>query len=276
MFIQNLAKLRPLYRLRKFSWYRLLQSRLDVTIYVSFPNTKYKVAIKLLRDVSWLLRSVGVKTNIESYFVRDTLLNLFNQFQPSVFWDVGSNIGFYSWYALASNENTEVVLLDADQTNYELNTKTIQKNNLKSAKALNVAVSDADGVISFLVDSVSGATGCISSVSSPESSASAHHQYQLKNVVSVKSITLDSLVSEGYAPPQLIKIDVEGAEHLVIEGAKNLIQNHTPLILVETGNIEMMEWFKSINYNVIQIDHGNVLCVPKNILIDESTLVTSS
>lgn len=276
MFIQSLAKFRPIWRLRKSSWYRSLQSKLDATIYVSFPDTKYKVAIKLLRDVSWLLRSMGLKTNIESYFVKDTLLNIFNKLQPDVFWDIGSNIGFYSWHALTSNENTEVILFDADQTNYELNTKTIQKNDLKRAKAFNVAVSDTDGVLDFLVDTASGATGCISSVSSPNSPTSAHYQYQLKKIVSVKAITLDSLIAQGFAPPQLIKIDVEGAEHLVIAGSRNLILNHMPLIVMETVNTEIVEWFKSIHYMVMQIDEGNVLCVPKNVLIDESTLVASS
>ena len=50
--------------------------------------------------------------------------------------------------------------------------------------------------------------------------------------VPVRSI--DSIVAAGEAPPpQLIKIDVEGAELLVLEGALQTIRSHHPQIFVE-------------------------------------------
>jgi FkbM family methyltransferase len=275
MSLSGLVHFRPIWRLRKSSWYRWIQTRLDITVYISFEHVKFKVAVKLLRDVSWVVKSLGLKTNIESDFVRDTLLNLFNKVRPNVFWDVGSNIGFYSWSALAINEQSEVILIDADQTNYELNVKTINRNRLEGAKAINAAVSDMNGVIEFLVDPVSGATGCISSVSSPNSPHSLHYEYQLEKVISVKAITLDSLIEQGYSPPQLIKIDVEGAEHLVISGAKNLLVKYMPIIVMETNQSEIIRWLQSINYEIMQIDNNNILCMPGNTCADASILVSS-
>jgi FkbM family methyltransferase len=275
MTLSGLADFRPIWKLRKSSWYRWIQSNLDITVYISFKHTKFKIAVKLLRDISWIVRSLGLKTNIESDFVRDTLLNIFSKLHPNVFWDVGSNIGFYSWSALAVNGQSEVILIDADQTNYELNVKTIHRNRLERAKAINAAVSDTNGVIEFLVDPVSGATGCISSVSSPNSPHSLHYEYQLKKVISVKAITLDSLIDQGYSPPQLIKIDVEGAEHLVIAGCKNLLLKYMPIIVMETSQSEIISWLKSINYEITQIDNNNILCLPNNTSVDASVLVSS-
>jgi FkbM family methyltransferase len=51
----------------------------------------------------------------------------------------------------------------------------------------------------------------------------------------VKTLTLDSLVSAGQAPaPDYVKIDVEGAEMLVLKGARNLLANGRPTLFLAT------------------------------------------
>lgn len=50
--------------------------------------------------------------------------------------------------------------------------------------------------------------------------------------LAVRTEDLDSSLPDGYVP-QLIKIDVEGAEHLVLAGARETIRTHRPLVLFE-------------------------------------------
>ena len=50
--------------------------------------------------------------------------------------------------------------------------------------------------------------------------------------LSVRTEDLDSSLPEGYVP-HLIKIDVEGAEHLVLRGALRTLAAHRPLVLFE-------------------------------------------
>ena len=50
--------------------------------------------------------------------------------------------------------------------------------------------------------------------------------------IEVQSITLDDYVMSSGVIPDLIKIDVEGAEGLVLEGAKRTLQNHHPDIIL--------------------------------------------
>ncbi|HEU5377725.1 MAG TPA: FkbM family methyltransferase [Ktedonobacteraceae bacterium] len=52
--------------------------------------------------------------------------------------------------------------------------------------------------------------------------------------LTVRTETLDSSLPEGYVP-SLIKIDVEGAERLVIEGAIKTITKYKPAIIFEHG-----------------------------------------
>jgi len=52
--------------------------------------------------------------------------------------------------------------------------------------------------------------------------------------ITVRTERLDDHMPDGYVP-NLIKIDVEGAEQLVIEGAIETLKNHQPVVLFEHG-----------------------------------------
>ena len=53
--------------------------------------------------------------------------------------------------------------------------------------------------------------------------------------VTVQIVRLDTFVFErNLTPPQLIKIDVEGAEVKVLEGASRILNEYRPKILLET------------------------------------------
>lgn len=49
----------------------------------------------------------------------------------------------------------------------------------------------------------------------------------------MKVATLDSIFLDNVFSPNLIKIDVEGSQYNIVEGAKTLIQKHRPILLIE-------------------------------------------
>ena len=51
--------------------------------------------------------------------------------------------------------------------------------------------------------------------------------------VSVRTITLDDFCSDRSVVPKLIKIDVEGVEREVLEGATRLLEAHSPVVICE-------------------------------------------
>ncbi len=51
----------------------------------------------------------------------------------------------------------------------------------------------------------------------------------------VPTLTLDSLL-HSFSPPQLIKIDVEGAEELVLQGATKVLTVCRPSVYLEVGS----------------------------------------
>ena len=55
--------------------------------------------------------------------------------------------------------------------------------------------------------------------------------------VQVKTITLDSYVQRTGLKPDSLKIDVEGAEIFVLEGAKQTLKKHHPMMFIELHSI---------------------------------------
>jgi Methyltransferase FkbM domain len=55
----------------------------------------------------------------------------------------------------------------------------------------------------------------------------------------------------GFVPaqtrsPLVVKIDVEGGEQLVLQGAREFLSRHKPMILLEVHNIQLMFYVQSM------------------------------
>lgn len=64
----------------------------------------------------------------------------------------------------------------------------------------------------------------------------------------VKTTTIDEFCEENGIRPDGIKIDVEGAEGLVIEGCQSVIKKYSPWVLLEFHGYFMSEEERRINW----------------------------
>jgi hypothetical protein len=88
------------------------------------------------------------------------------------------------------------------------------------------------------------------------------------NKVVKEQITLDSFVAKNGCIPELIKIDVEGAEIGVMRGAKNVLRKYHPEIILSThpkhfetlglSVVELMEVIHDLDYQIYNIDGSHV------------------
>lgn len=60
----------------------------------------------------------------------------------------------------------------------------------------------------------------------------------------VPSIPLDEFIASGNPAPQLMKIDVEGGETAVLEGAERLLRERRPVIICEVHHAEAARWME--------------------------------
>jgi len=73
------------------------------------------------------------------------------------------------------------------------------------------------------------------------------------SVVSVEVVALDAYAATGRVVPDFIKVDVEGFEWEVVQGATGLIDEHHPALMIELTRQreETVEWLQERGYAVL-------------------------
>ena len=92
----------------------------------------------------------------------------------------------------------------------------ITMNRLSNVKVVQVALADKTGLAGFTVDRGKSQNALVGSGESP---------------LMVATMRLDELVEDcGFSPPDLVKLDVEGAETSVLEGGRLTLERHRPVV----------------------------------------------
>jgi FkbM family methyltransferase len=234
----------PLHQIRRVSAFRSLVRTLDRPIWTKLYGVSHPVRIHLLKNSSYLVNRRSPEPAMTAL-----LLAILDTRKVSVFWDIGANIGYFSWLITSASPTTRVLAVEPDRENYAVLRQS--QIHAPAVQALNVAVSRVDGSATFLVDSVTGATGTLESEAE---SYNRRHFGETSRSIVVPTRSLDSLGAE-YGVPDLIKIDVEGHESSVIDGAAHLLTG-LPLILIEAFDpaSRALQTLREAGYRVISAD----------------------
>lgn len=197
-----------MFRLRRINALRWLW-RIPVTVPVKSDPAGDTLYVDLLRNFRIVCSGVQAIESDE----RKSFDRLIDRFRPKVFWDVGSNVGIYALQFLARVPDGSVAAFEPDRRNIELLMRTVQKNNFKSITVVPRAVGESSGEAEFFLDDITGATGTIN----PAQLFIATQYGQIPNKTIVAVTTLDDEL-QARAGPDIIKIDVEGAELAAMTG----------------------------------------------------------
>lgn len=240
-------KFHPLHRLRRARIYNNLLSVCNRQIPWKFPGIPWKVYLYSLRDLSWIIASDVSEPSIVALFHTISQVT-----QPKIFWDIGANLGYYSWLLLSEDPAVKTYLFEPDPSNADCIRKTIEGANLSNARLFQFAASDKNGITDFAVDTLSGATGTLEI----HTNNFNEMQYGTQSpIIQVNQIALDDLLAKGLLlAPDLIKIDVEGAEHRVLKGAQTTIENSQPILIIECLNEktkDFLTWLQKLGYTLM-------------------------
>lgn len=155
--------------------------------------------------------------------------------KPSdVVWDVGANVGMFSFAAaVLSGLTGRVLAIEPDIFLSNLMLKSISKQNqrgkiMSRVDVLPVAVSDESGIAEFNIAARGRSTNFLANT------AGAVEAGGVREKISVMSVTLDWLL-DHYPAPNVVKIDVETAEDLVLKGSIRLLKEIRPVIFCEVS-----------------------------------------
>ena len=169
--------------------------------------------------------------------------------------DVGANIGLYS--VLAGRKvgaEGKVFSFEPDPVNFNFLRKNIDLNNLKNVMPVNKAVtSKSDDVKLFLSKENFG-------------DHSLYNTEIQRNSISVPGVSLDDFVREmGLKSIDLIKLDIQGAEGLALQGMKEILNSvNAPKLFIEyypyglkkmgIDPLQILTTLENYNYEIFVID----------------------
>ena len=165
------------------------------------------------------------------------LLELIDEYGgDGAFYDVGANIGIYSIY-YAKNNNGNVYSFEPSVFNLRQLAKNIMINNLENQ--INIISNPLSGKSGFAAFRSGGTNegGALSSfgVEYGHDGKTLNSDFEYRII----GFTLDDLIKQKVIiePPRLMKIDVDGIEHLILSGAKNTLASKSlKSIIIEVND----------------------------------------
>lgn len=150
--------------------------------------------------------------------------------------DIGANVGLYT--LMFSQISKHVYAFEPLPRNISYLYRTLAVNHVDNATIVPFAVSDSISLSSFM-----------------EGENCAIGMLDNKGKIPTITVSLDDFISTYKVVPQILKIDVEGAEMSVLMGAKNLLMTSLPIIFLSThGEInrnKCLEFLLDVGYNHI-------------------------
>ena len=170
----------------------------------------------------------------------------------NIIFDIGCNVGYTALFALIQNPDRPYLLVDPNPTALNRAQLNLIGNNFGfKAHYFSAFVSDQNDEIVKFYTIGAGAAGSMHA-SHAESAALVNSFRQ------VRTVTLDFLYQYYLLRPDLVKIDVEGAETLVMNGATILAKEKQCAFFIEMHNVKnvgmekagqfMIEWCISNQY----------------------------
>jgi FkbM family methyltransferase len=175
--------------------------------------------------------------------------------------DIGANIGYYSLIAAKQvGMKGRVYSFEPEPNNFKLLRKNAEVNGYTNIVPIQKAVSNKKGKLKLFLNKSNLGAHSISEGNVPTHKGGA---------VEVETISLDDFfekeVKEGHV--DFIKIDVEGAEGLVMEGAEKVLKSEKLKMLMEfwphglkntgTDPLKLLEKLQSYGFNIKLIDEKN-------------------
>lgn len=147
-------------------------------------------------------------------------------YQPKSIFDVGANKGGWTASTLEYFPNANYVLFEPQQNlANDINNRFLNKPNVQ---CFAVGVGNEKATLQFTIHDRDDS--CNFRMTKEEAQAKGFQQME------VPVIAIDEFINEQNLPkPDILKIDAEGIDLQVLEGAQETIKNHTEVVLIEVA-----------------------------------------
>lgn len=207
-------------------------------------NAVFRILQGRLRGKKWIVGSGNHGYWLGSYELEKRRVFENTVRSGSVVFDIGAHVGFYTLLSsVLVGTRGEVFAFEPVQKNLRYLREHLRLNNVSNVNIVEAAVADRDKTVSFHEGGANTFTGHVTA-SGPDR---------------IRAVSLDELLTRGEIPlPDYMKIDVEGAEMLVLLGAKHVLaQAHPVLFLATHGEAvhkKCCDFLRALGYRLKSVD----------------------
>lgn len=222
-------------------------------IHIRYVKTDY-LGLKLKVPLIYGMRNGGYIVPAE-FWMSDCLKSFIETKEGCVI-DVGVNVGLYLVKLKALSDKVDYYGIDSSPACIFYTQELIRLNQFKHAKLFTTALSESQNIVEFYGNTHDDRMGSL---------IKQHHEYKEGFSFSTLSMTGDNLVDLLKVEQiSTIKIDVEGAELMVLKGMKKTIEHYRPYLYIEilfTKNqadmdtaMNICHFIQEMNYSIIGIN----------------------
>jgi len=198
------------------------------------------------------LEHAPMKATAKGKIWEKKLFHLYSQIleEDDIAIDIGSYIGTHS--LPMSKLCSKVYSFEANADIYFYLIKNIALNHISNIVPFNIALSRNKSKVNFF--------------RRDDGTSRISNRFQRGSPTELETDTLDNLI-DNKEKIKLIKIDVEGHEFQVLEGAKEIIKNSRPIIFIEVFKNKLdklTQWAEQNNYKIESIRGEDYLLTPNN------------
>jgi FkbM family methyltransferase len=151
--------------------------------------------------------------------------------------DIGAHVGYFALMMAKLAPQCTVDAFEPVQENLEFLKRIKEENKLDNLVIHEVALSDKEGTLGFLTN-VTNATAA--SMGFLEQGGGLHDDVSRERMGAFvrREVPTKLFDSFGIGPVTGMKLDVEGAEAMVLRGAKEALAAHKPDVFIETHTVQ--------------------------------------
>lgn len=188
----------------------------------------YYIALKSL------ILKLGISTSFMGLEIEPLIFGKLLDMGDTVI-DVGANLGVYtSYFAMCVGEEGQVYAFEPFPQNAQVLRQATKLLGLKQVTVVEGALSNINNEsigFSLPVDGSGKVIHTEASLKINKTEVGSGSRYRQTKEIMIRAFSLDDFEINGKV--SLIKIDVEGAELLALEGANQTIRQHRPIVICE-------------------------------------------
>ncbi len=213
----------------------------------------YKIAVFLNDGIGRQIYGLKQYEKVHTDFLK-TIIN-----KDWICLDIGANIGYYTLLLSKLARNGKIYSFEPNSTNFQLLNLNVYINDFQNVITNQIALSNENNYQNFKITKDSA----FASFKNTERS-------EVINTVKVKTKKFDDYVREkGIEKIDFIKIDVEGAEKLVLDGAQNVLDSLRPKIILaelcednlrpfNANKESIINFLKNLNYSPFNLSNNKL------------------